>query len=403
MAYSDDNYNKFGDVKFGAVIIDQNSIITHIYKQNALISNHSLTDELINSSTPLNDSPIVQSDDSHEISEPFATIKHVYSDNRMYERGLVCASKSMQEIIKKIDMVAKSNFTIILQGETGTGKSLIASIIHSASKRLDKPFVAVDMGMIPETLIESELFGHEKGSFTGATHKKMGFFEHANLGTLFIDELQNMSAHVQSKLLCVLDEKKIYSIGGKEHINLDIRIIAATNMDIRKYVEEGKFRSDLFFRLSEFIITLPPLRDRKEDIPLLTAIMVKEATAELGREQIFSVSDEAIAKLTDYHWPGNIRELKNVIRRASLLCSSDQIEAEHIDFLFRGNNIADSTYCPPLKELTERTIKTVEINAIKHALKLTGGNKSQASKMLQIDYKSFLNKIKKYSNELQVK
>ncbi|MBF0542778.1 MAG: sigma-54-dependent Fis family transcriptional regulator, partial [Nitrospirae bacterium] len=277
---------------------------------------------------------------------------------------------------------------------------LIASIIHGFSNRKEKPFVAVDMGMIPETLIESELFGHEKGAFTGAIQRKMGFFEHAHSGTLFIDELQNMSPNVQSKLLSVLDEKKIYSVGAKEHINLDLRIIAATNMDIRRYVEEGKFRSDLFFRLSEFIITLPPLRERKEDIPLLTAMMVKEATEELGRDQIFNVSDDAIALLQEYHWPGNIRELKNVIRRAALICRGDCIETEHIDFLFKGNDIMSSSICPPLKEITERTIKTVEINAIKHALKLAGGNKSKASRMLQIDYKSFLNKIKKYNKEL---
>jgi transcriptional regulator with PAS, ATPase and Fis domain len=387
------NYNKFGNVKFGAVIIDENTIITHLYKQKSS-NNLSITDELTNS-------PKLEGNTSAiEISEPYATIKHIYSDSKMYEYGLVCASPAMKEVIKKIEMVAKSNFTIILQGDTGTGKSLIASIIHSFSNRKDKPFVAVDMGTIPESLIESELFGHEKGAFTGATQKKMGFFEHAHFGTLFIDELQNMSPNVQSKLLSVLDEKKIYSVGAKEHINLDLRIIAATNMDIRRFVEEGKFRPDLFFRLSEFIITLPPLRERKEDIPLLTVLMVKEATDELGKDQIFNVSDEAMALLKEYHWPGNIRELKNVLRRAAQTCIGDCIETQHIDFLFKGNNTMSSSYCPPLREITERTIKTVEINAIKHALKLSGGNKSKASKMLEIDYKSFLNKIKKYSHEL---
>lgn len=195
-------------------------------------------------------------------------------------------------------------------------------------------------------------------------------------------------------------KKKIYSIGAKEHSNLDIRVIAATNMDIRRYVEEKKFRSDLFFRLSEFIIVLPPLRERKEDIPFLIASMIKEAGEELGKGHIFNISDEAVAMLTDYRWPGNIRELKNVIRRSVLLCADDCIDVEHIDFLFRSSETVDSGYCLPLREITERTIKSAEINAIKHALKLSGGNKSKASRMLQIDYKSLLNKIKKYSNEL---
>lgn len=182
------NYNRFGDVKYGAVIIDNNAVITHSYKHNIF---------------NLQDNNLL-----FKISEPVSTIKHVYSENKMYEHGLVCVSSSMKDVIKKIDQVAKSNFTVILQGETGTGKSLIASVIHNISLRKNKPFVSVDMGVIPETLIESELFGYEKGSFTGATQRKTGFFEHANYGTLFIDELQNMSLNVQGKLLSVLDEKK---------------------------------------------------------------------------------------------------------------------------------------------------------------------------------------------------
>jgi DNA-binding NtrC family response regulator len=302
--------------------------------------------------------------------------------------------QAIKRIIKQIHQVAASDFSIIIQGETGTGKSFIANAIHSLSKRADKPFVTVDMGSIPETLVESELFGHERGAFTGAERKKKGYFEAANEGTILIDELQNMSPYVQSKLLTVVEERKIYPLGSTRAVEIDVRIIAATNSDIKQSVREKKFREDLFFRLGDFIITLPPLRERVEDIPFLAQKFLRDASSELNKHLV-EVSQEAVDLLVKNPWSGNVRELKNVMRRAVLLSDGEIVKTEHINFLIEEVS-EDKVALLPLKEVASKAASSAEKQAIKQALCLTAGNKSRAASVLQVDYKTLLTKIKHY-------
>ncbi|MGD0886255.1 MAG: sigma-54 dependent transcriptional regulator [Thermodesulfovibrionales bacterium] len=309
---------------------------------------------------------------------------------------LLGKSEGMKKVIRQVHGVSWSDFSVIIQGETGTGKSVVAAAIHNLSKRAEKPFVVVDMGAIPETLVESELFGHDKGAFTGAEKKKRGFFEIADGGTLFIDELENMSLYVQSKLLRVVEEKKLIPLGTTTPLDVDVRIIAATNTDLRESVANKKFREDLFFRLGEFIITLPLLKDRAADIPFLARKFIIEASTELNK-RIRELSDEVLTLLLRYPWPGNVRELRNVIRRAVLLSDSDVIRPADLDFLIedREKERGDIPFLP-LKELSAIAVKDIEERAITQTLELTKGNKSRAASILQIDYKTLLTKIKEY-------
>jgi DNA-binding NtrC family response regulator len=305
-------------------------------------------------------------------------------------------SQSMKRLIEQVRQIAASNFSVILQGETGTGKSFIARTIHNLSSRASNPFVIVDMGAIPETLVESELFGYEKGAYTGAVQKRKGFFEVANKGTIFIDELQNMSPSIQSKLLRIAEEKKLYTVGGTVSVEVDTRIIGASNVDIMQAVKDRRFREDLFFRLSEFVITVPPLRDRVEDIPSFAQKFLTEATEELNKK-IRGISDEALDILSRYRWPGNVRELKNVIRRGALLAKEDTIRPDHIELMLNdsdsGSTANDSLL---LKDLIASVTKDAEIKAIKHVLDRTKGNKSRAARILGISYRSLLTKVKEY-------
>lgn len=303
-------------------------------------------------------------------------------------------SIAMKGVIEQIRQVAWSNFSVIIQGETGTGKSVAAQAIHNLSRRAERPLQVVDVGVIPETLIESELFGHERGAFTGADKKKQGFFENANGGTLFIDELENVPLTVQGRLLRAVEEKNIYPLGSAKPTAVDVRLIGATNVDLKRLVKEKKFREDLFFRLSEFTITLPPLRDRVEDIPFLAVKFLVKAAIELNK-QMREMDRNVLDTLMRYPWPGNVRELKNVIRRAALL-SDGVIKTEHLEFLI--DDRADSKDMPllPLKEISAIAAKDAEKQAIKRALALTKGNKSKAAAMLEVDYKTLLTKIKEY-------
>jgi DNA-binding NtrC family response regulator len=305
-------------------------------------------------------------------------------------------SQGMTRIIEQIRQVARSEFSVVLQGETGTGKSIVARTIHDLSERAKRPFVRVDMGVIPETLAESELFGYEKGAFTGAEKNKKGFFEIAQGGTIFIDEMENMPPYVQSKLLSAVEEKRIYPLGHTTQVPIDIRIIAASNKNIRQSVMEGTFREDLFFRLGEFVITIPPLRDRADDIPFLAERFLREASAELHKN-VAALSENAMELLIRYPWPGNVRELKNVIRRAVLLSEEGIIIPEHLEFLIEDES-ADHGTKPliPLKELAAMALMDVEKRAIKQALERSQGNKTKAASILQVDYKTLLTKIKQY-------
>jgi DNA-binding NtrC family response regulator len=299
-------------------------------------------------------------------------------------------SQSIKNVVGQIQRVAGSDFSIIIQGETGTGKTYIANIIHTLSSRAKGPFVTVDLGAIPETLVESELFGYEKGAFTGAEKKRKGYFETADRGTIFIDEVQNIPPYVQSKLLRVVEERNIYPVGSTRPVNIDIRIIAATNTDLQRAVKEKKFREDLYFRLCEFMIDIPALRERREDIPFLARKFCLEAASEL-KKQTPEISEDAAKLLKDHPWPGNIRELKNVVKRAVLLSDSNIVTPEHIAFLS-----ADKEERPPDPVLKGMSLAELEKIAIRQALDQTGGNKVKAAALLKIDYTTLHRKIKQY-------
>jgi DNA-binding NtrC family response regulator len=303
------------------------------------------------------------------------------------------SSNGMKKVIEQIRQVASTDFSIIMQGETGTGKTTVSRMIHNMSKRSRNPFVSVDVGSMPETLVESELFGHEKGAFTGADQKKKGFFEVAAGGTILIDDLQNVPLHTQSKLLRTVEDRKIFPIGTVMPVEIDVRIIVATNIDARKAMQENKLKSDLFFRLSEFIIDIPPLRERVDDIPYLGRNFMLEVAAELNKP-MREISGEAIGRLKRYAWPGNVRELKNVMRRAVLIAESDVITAAHLEFLI-GGGYGSKIYSPLLqRELPTLNLRELEQIAIKRALELTSGNKTEAASFLQIDYSTLHRKLK---------
>jgi two-component system response regulator AtoC len=308
---------------------------------------------------------------------------------------LLGKSKPMRRIIEQVRQVAQTDFSIILQGETGTGKSFIARTIHNFSRRSEESFVSVDMGVMPENLVESELFGCEKGAFTGADRKRKGYFEIAHKGTIFIDELQNMSPLTQAKLLRVVDEKRIHPLGNTTSTEVDVRIIAATNKDILKLLEEKKIKDDLFYRLGEIVISLPPLRERAEDIPFFAHKFFREAVEEL-KKNIVDISDDALEILKLYSWPGNIRELKNVIRRAVLFSNENILRPQHINILIKNTTEEEELELLSLKELTSKTIRNTEKEAIKKALDISKWNKSKAARILQISYMSLLTKIKEY-------
>lgn len=330
-----------------------------------------------------------------EQSDLVKEIKRLHTAVGVSSEGFFGTSRVIQEIIDRVQQVSRSDFSIIIQGETGTGKTTIARTIHRLSRRANGPFVVVDMGAIPETLVESELFGYERGAFTGAERRKRGFFEIADGGTLLIDELQNMSPYVQGKLLRAVEEKRIYPLGSVRPVEVNVRLIAATNSDLQQAVREKRFREDLFFRLSEFFITLPPLRERVEDILFLAQKFLVEAGTELNKQGC-CLSDNALRILQEHSWPGNVRELKNVIRRAVLLSSGEIINVKDIGILIEEKE--KGAFSPlPLKELSAMAVRNVERQAIRKALEMTRGNKTKAASLLQVDYKTLLTKIKEYN------
>jgi two-component system nitrogen regulation response regulator GlnG len=317
-------------------------------------------------------------------------------------RETMGSSPKIQSVFQQIEQVARSTFTVLIEGETGTGKEIVARAIHQLSGRRAMPFIALDCGAIPETLIESELFGYEKGAFTGADRRKEGHVQLAEKGTLFLDEIANLPLTIQGKLLRMLQERQILPLGGEQPIAVDLRIVAASNVRLDEEVQAGRFRRDLFHRLNEFAIRIPPLRERPEDILPLTQRFIDEANIEL-KKHVRGLSPEAVAVLMRYSWSGNVRELRNVIRRATLL-SQDRIETEHLSGLGSLRE-APPTYSGvegilseglSLKEIVQRAAAQVEKDAIERVLRLTKGNKSQAARFLQIDYKTLHYKIKAY-------
>ncbi len=318
-------------------------------------------------------------------------------------------SSQIKQVLNQVKIIAPTNMTVIVQGSSGTGKELVANLIHQESRRKDKSFIAIDCGAIPETLVESELFGYEKGAFTGADDRKEGKFEQANGGTLFLDEITNLPNSAQAKLLRVIQERKLQHLGGRNDIRVDVRIIIASNVNLSEAVVAGRLRDDLFHRLNEFQINLPLLWERKDDIPTLTKCFLNEANQDLNKK-VDGISGEAMKMLFNYHWPGNIRELKNVIKKAVLLCDSNLIGQEHIllnqtndNYGVRVNNYGsfkdissqlDLEKGASLQEITKKTIRQLEQDVIKQALVKSGGNKSKAAKILKIDRMTLYSKIK---------
>lgn len=307
---------------------------------------------------------------------------------------IIGKSPEMNAVFNQVNIVAPTDLTVVLHGESGTGKEVIANLIHQRSERKDGPFIAVDCGAIPETLIESELFGHEKGAFTGADNMKQGKFELANNGTIFLDEITNLSDPAQVKLLRVIQERKLTRLGGKTNIPINIRIIVASNIRLAEFVNKKRFRHDLYYRLNEYNIDMPPLRSRISDIPLFATFFINKCNKEFNKN-VQGVSEDVMKELMDYDWPGNVRELRNVMRRAILMAGNEvitniQIPKEinyHLDSDSEGmitNNLEDSK-------------KNIEKEFIINALKETGGNKSKAAKLLNMNERTFYRKLKLYN------
>lgn len=301
-------------------------------------------------------------------------------------------SKKMKEVLEIVNRVAKSNATILVTGESGTGKELIANAIHYNSDRENKPYVRVNCGAIPESLLESELFGHEKGAFTGAVNRKPGRFERADGGTIFLDEVGELSTATQVKLLRVLQEKEIERVGGTEVIKVDVRVIAATNRDLKKMVEEGSFRDDLYYRLNVIPIELPPLRERKEDIPALIEYFIHKYCREMGREKI-GISEDALERIVQYSWKGNIRELENVVERLVILSQGNMIYKEDLPKEILIQNDEASEFILPKEGIN---LEEVEKSLIQQALKKTDYNQTKAAKLLGITRHTLIYRMEKY-------
>lgn len=316
---------------------------------------------------------------------------------------IIGKSEKILEVARKIQKVASAKTTVFLLGESGTGKELFARALHSLSPRKDFPFVPINCAAIPKELLESELFGYEKGAFTGAETKKLGKFELADKGTIFLDEIGEMALSLQAKIMRIIQEGEIERVGGVKTIPVDVRVIAATNKDIEKAVSEGAFREDLYYRLSVFPIRVPPLRERREDIPFLVDFFTKKYCAEMksGKKEI---SEEVLSLLMDSPWKGNVRELENCIERAVILCDGVTITPAHISLNpVPMNSPLDNLPSLPmngtLEDTTRVALRLAESERIRRALRETKGNKSRAAELLDVSYKTLLTKIKEYCIE----
>jgi len=313
---------------------------------------------------------------------------------RFNVQGIIGTSAAMQQIFAMLDRVIPTTMTVLIQGETGTGKELIARVIHYNGSLKDKPFVAENCAALADSLLESELFGHVRGAFTGAVADKKGLFEIADGGTVFLDEIGETSPAMQAKLLRVLQEGEIRRIGGHRRIRVNVRLLASTNRDLMAEVKKGNFRKDLFYRINVFPVTLPPLRKRMEDIPLLAAHILRKTAAGLN-VPVPRLSSRAMYLLQNFDWPGNIRELENEIQRAMALAAGQQVIGEEFlsPKLYGGDNL-------PLPQTRGRTLKeitaNIEARLINETLQQTGGNRSQAASVLGLTRQGLLNKIKRY-------
>ncbi len=314
--------------------------------------------------------------------------------------NIIGRSPAMLEVFKMIETVARTNSTILLTGESGTGKGLVAQAIHHHSLRRDRPLVALNCGALPEALLESELFGHMRGAFTGADANKKGLLEVAERGTVFLDEIAEMSAVLQVKLLRVLQERRFRRVGGLEELSADIRVIAATNQDLTRAVAENRFREDLYYRINVIPIALPPLRERREDIPLLAKHFLEKFTEQMGKP-VTGISQEALGLLASYDWPGNIRELENVMERAIALEATPTVLPDSLPPAVRGEQARQAaSAADPLPESgfdLEAHVQEIERGYIAEALKRAGGVQVKAADLLGMSFRSFRYYVKKYN------
>lgn len=314
--------------------------------------------------------------------------------------AIVGESPRIVEVSQAVQKVAGTDSTVLLQGESGTGKELFARAIHQLSSRAERPFVAINCAAIPDTLIENELFGHEKGAFTGATARQLGKFELADTGTIFLDEIGELGHGIQSKLLRVIQERRFERIGGGATFEVDVRIICATNRNLAEEVKKGRFRDDLFFRVNVFPVVVPPLRSRREDIDALTDFFIQRFSRELGKPQL-RIADEARALLRSYDWPGNIRELENCIERAAILCDRSTITGPdlHISSSAAGSSLGDSIdLSGSLTQAVERATSAVERIKIAEALRRSP-SRADAAESLGISLRTLQSKLKELAIE----
>jgi DNA-binding NtrC family response regulator len=354
----------------------------------------------------------IKMDEMEILIEKSLAVSRLQDENRDMKRELksvygpeniIAGHPSMAKVNDLIQQVAGTKTTVLIQGESGTGKELVARAIHFGSDRASRPFVVINCAAIPGTLLESELFGHEKGAFTGAVKTKKGRLELANLGTLFMDEIGEMPRELQAKILRVMEEQKFQRVGGIEEIEVDNRILAATNKDLKQAVEAGLFREDLYYRLKVITVSIPPLRERKEDIPLLVDHFLQKHRLAL-KKKASHVSSTALRLLMDYSWPGNVRELENALIRALVLCPSDAIEPQDLPEEVRREEKAEEAKIPTDREALKKVKKQIqqkvkaemERKFIEEALRSGKGNVLQSASKVGMDRRQFQNLIKKY-------
>jgi Nif-specific regulatory protein len=329
--------------------------------------------------------------DKHRLTEENEHLRDELRERYAF-RNIIGNSAAIQQVYEQVAQVARTNTTVLVRGESGTGKEMIAHAIHYNSPRAKKPFIKVSAAALPESLIESELFGYERGAFTGAQGSKKGRFELAEGGTLFLDEIGDLNPSTQVKLLRVLQEREIERLGGTTSIKINVRLIAATHQPLESLMEEGKFRADLYYRLAVFTIFAPPLRERKPDIMLLVDHFVEKYAREHGK-RIRRVSTPAIDMLTSYHWPGNVRELENTIERSVLVCDGGVIHGHHLPPTLQTAEASDTI---PRQSL-EESVAAFERDLLQDALKTTRGNRAQAARLLDTTERIFNYKVRRYS------
>jgi len=310
--------------------------------------------------------------------------------------NIIGTSTEIQKVFLLISRVSELKVNVLITGESGTGKELVARAIHYSGNRKDGPFIAINCGAIPETLIESELFGHAKGAFTGAVRDKKGLFEEANGGTIFLDEIGDLPIHLQVKLLRVLEEKKVRPLGKTDSANIDVRVISASNKNLEQEMMDNKFREDLYYRLNVIMVALPPLRERKDDIPMLALHFVNKFASEMNKK-ITGISIEALEELEKYHYPGNIRELENIIARCVALETEEMIKKDSLPKLNTEGEYIDLTDTLNANDSIDSVLGDVEKQIIEKSLKSSRGNKTEAAKMLGITLRSLRYRLSKHS------